>query len=394
MSCRIASAAIAESVVECTQEGDTRLPVLFGGIGSLAVVAARAAVDHDAAGLLTLNGSLLKVTWRSPQLPSPILMLASPELPWTASTALRLSAGAFGKRARFVGFRDGDDRTERALADWGRAVVRGGWPETGRRSLRVALPVAAALAVAPTAGVLLSGTPVGAAQRVGDGVATPAPAGPERGTLSGLKVGSHQRHGDGILPHAALGTIGLTDSAGFRWVVNTDVSNTTSDASSASGAINNQAGYTQSVTASTTAGGTTQSAMTGPYDGYSGLLLSVNGVCTGITAGCDVYAGAGAAQSDCNGRELLLPSKQILGLDVSRRIYVPSDDHFERTLNVFTNPGTTPITATMSTASLVSAGGTTTVTGTSAGGTTVTPADEWVTTGGAFSGGPPGGTSI
>ena len=79
--------------------------------------------------------------------------------------------------------------------------------------------------------------------------------------------------------------------------------------------------------------------------------------------------------------------KPIDGLEVSRRVYVPSDDHFERTLNVFTNPTGTAIPVTMSTANFLSSGGTTAVTGTSAGGTTVTPADEWVTTGGGFSSG-------
>ena len=278
-------AAIAESVAGCTQESGSSLPVLFAGTGGLAVVAARAAVEHDGAGLLSMNGSLLTVTWRLPRLPAPILMLASPELPWTASSALRLSAGALGKRARFVSAGDHGDGTDRALADWGRAVRSGGWPETGKRSLRVALPIAAALAVAPTAGALLSGTPVGAAQRAGDGVVRAASSALDRGTLSGVAVKAHQRHGDGTsrdneLSHG-LSTTSLTDAAGFRWVVNTDVTSTTA-ASSASGAINDQAMFNHSVTVSTSAGGTAQSAMGNPYDGYGGLLLTLNGTpCTG-----------------------------------------------------------------------------------------------------------------
>jgi hypothetical protein len=226
---------------------------------------------------------------------------------------------------------------------------------------------------------------VGATQRAGDGLVAAAKDTSERGTLSGVKVGSHQRHGDGTLRSHSLSTTSLTDNAGFRWNVNTDVT-TTLSASSASGAINDQASYTHSVTASTANGGTVQSALGNPYAGYDGLLLSVNGACVGVSSTCKAYSDAGQAQADCNGREILFNPKQMFGLNVSRRIYVPSDDHFERTLNVFNNPTGAPITVTMSTANLLASGASTAVTGTSAGGTTAAPGDEWVTTFGSFSG--------
>ena len=168
--------------------------------------------------------------------------------------------------------------------------------------------------------------------------------------------------------------------------MNTDVTTTTA-ASSASGAINDQAAFNHSVTVSTSLGGTAQSAMGNPYDGYGGLLLTLNGTpCTGVGSGCVAYNGATAAQTDCDGRELLFKSTPLLGLNVSRRVYVPTDDHFERTLNVFNNPTSNPITVTMSTANFLASGSTTAVTGTSAGGTSATTADEWVTTSGAFTG--------
>ncbi len=373
---------IARSVADVTEPAEVRLPVLFAGTGRLAPIAARAALDHDGAGLLSYDGSLLRATWQLHQLPSPVLLVGSPELPWTTSSALWLSARTLGTRARLVA--DGAS-TDRALRDWGRAAAHGGWPAAPTRSRRVALPVAAALVVAPVAGVLLSGTPVGATQRAGDGLVAAAKDTSERGTLSGVKVGSHQRHGDGTLRSHSLSTTSLTDNAGFRWNVNTDVT-TTLSASSASGAINDQASYTHSVTASTANGGTVQSALGNPYAGYDGLLLSVNGACVGVSSTCKAYSDAGQAQADCNGREILFNPKQMFGLNVSRRIYVPSDDHFERTLNVFNNPTGAPITVTMSTANLLASGASTAVTGTSAGGTTAAPGDEWVTTFGSFSG--------
>ncbi len=383
-------ATVAESVADVTQGGAVRLPILFAGTGSLAPVAARAAIDHDGAGVLSYDGSLLRATWHLAQLPSPVLLLGSAELPWTTSSALWLSARALGKRARRISAGDHDALTDRALRDWGRGAAQGGWPATSTRSLRVALPVAAALAVAPVAGVLLSGTPVAAAQRSGDGIVAAAQDASARSTLSGVKVGSHQRHGDGTPGSRAhsLSATSLTDAAGFRWDVNTDAT-TTTFASSASGAINDQAGYTHPVAASTTGGGTTQSALGSPYLGYGGLLLSVNGttVCTSSsTPGCAVYANGGPTQSDCNGREILFNSTPILGLNVSRRVYIPSDDHFERTLNVFNNPTGAPVTVTMSTANTLGSGSTTAVTGTSLGGTTAAPGDEWVTTFGGFAG--------
>ncbi len=372
-ACRAAAlgTAIAESVAEVTEKSDGRLPILFAGTGRLAGVAARAAIDHDGAGLLSMNGSLLRATWQLSQLPVPILLLGSPDLPWTRTSVLRLSARALGNRARLV--RSGEGGTARALADWGRAVDRGSWPATAARSRRLALPIAAALAVTPAAGILLSGTPVGAAQRAGDGVVAAVSSVGAQGSLSGVAVKAHQRHGDGTLRNNlshSLSTTSLTDAAGFRWVVNTDVTTTTA-ASSASGAINDQAAFNHSVTVSTSLGGTAQSAMGNPYDGYGGLLLTLNGTpCTGVGSGCVAYNGATAAQTDCDGRELLFKSTPLLGLNVSRRVYVPTDDHFERTLNVFNNPTSNPITVTMSTANFLASGSTTAVTGTSAGGTT------------------------
>ena len=86
--------------------------------------AARAAIDHGGAGLLSMNGSLLQTTWRLPQLPAPILLLGSPDLPWTTSGALRLSAYALRGRARFVSAQAGDYGVDFALAHWGAVVAR------------------------------------------------------------------------------------------------------------------------------------------------------------------------------------------------------------------------------------------------------------------------------
>ena len=134
----------------------------------------------------------------------------------------------------------------------------------------------------------------------------------------------------------------------------------------------------------------TQSTLNDAYDGYNTLIVSLNGtVCQSYqTAGCTSYNQNGAAPTaTCNDRQLVFPTQVIDGLNVSRRDYVPTDDHFERTLNVFDNTTNAPLTVTMATANNLGSDNQTKITGTSAGGTTAADGDEWVTTFQNFSGG-------
>ena len=73
--------------------------------------------------------------------------------------------------------------------------------------------------------------------------------------------------------------------------------------------------------------------------------------------------------------------QSIDGLDVSRRDYVPSDDHFERTFDVFTNPGYHAHHRHRHHVEQPGLGHATRRSpGTSAGGTAISDSDEWVTT--------------
>jgi hypothetical protein len=142
------------------------------------------------------------------------------------------------------------------------------------------------------------------------------------------------------------------------------------------------ASYTGKVAASTLNGGTAQSTLTNSYNGYNSLIVSVNGtLCTATgQAGCSYDIKNGPATLSCNGREVNIPMKVMGGLNVTRRVFVPTDDHFERTLNVFNNPTASPITATVAVANNLGSDTDTKITGTSAGGTTISDSDAWVTT--------------
>jgi hypothetical protein len=198
-------------------------------------------------------------------------------------------------------------------------------------------------------------------------------------TLGGVKLTKAQRRGDALEPHNT-GSGGLVDKADMEWFVNTNI--TFSTTSSASAAFS-EASFQKAVTASTLNGGTVQSQLNDAYDGYNAIYTSLNGtLCTQpLQTGCTGYNKLAAAPTAaCNNRALNFPVQSVDGLNLTRQVYVPSDDHFERTLNTYTNPGTTPITATMSVANNLGSDDNTKITGTSNGSLTAANGDSWVTT--------------
>jgi len=113
--------------------------------------------------------------------------------------------------------------------------------------------------------------------------------------------------------------------------------------------------YTHAVAASTSAGGATASTLTGAFDGYNGLCLSLNNT----VSPCDyvpnfvVYIQNGRATTECPGpvshvnRQVVFPTQTAGSIQMSRKVFVPDDDEFARWLNIFTNTGGSPQTVTM-----------------------------------------------
>jgi hypothetical protein len=377
---RTPKAAALEAIRRAASSLEDRagsLPVLFGGVGPVAPLAATVAGELEAPGLLSIDGSLLSVAWRGASWTSPTLLISTTEAGAASRLALRAGNLALGRQGQLAG-RLGTAAADQRLREWRRAADAGQWAtRPGSISRRLAAPAAAVIALSGGA-TLLAASPVSAAQRQGDGVGATASASSAKATLGGKKVGQAQRQGDHAVPHAT-GSVALEDKAGMKWFVNTDI--TFSTTSSASGAMS-EASYQQPVAASTLNGGTTASTLNDAYDGYNAIHVSVNGtVCTETAqAGCTTYYNNGPASLSCNNRVVNTGVQSIDGLRVSRQVYVPTDDHFSRFLNTFTNPGSSPITVTVTTANNLGSDNNTIITGTSAGGTTVSDADTWVTT--------------
>jgi hypothetical protein len=178
----------------------------------------------------------------------------------------------------------------------------------------------------------------------------------------------------------ATGSAGLIDAAGVQYFINTDITFSTS--SSASGGMS-EASYTQSVAVTTLNGGTTQYRLNDAYDGYQTICISMNGStgpCETGNANYSIYNKNGAPPTaTCNGRQLQFPVQTIGNLQVSRLVYVPTDDSFARWINVVTNAGTSAVTFNLMTSNNLGSDNNTVITGTSNGSLTPQTSDTWIT---------------
>ncbi|HMM65609.1 MAG TPA: hypothetical protein PKC03_01595 [Dokdonella sp.] len=189
-------------------------------------------------------------------------------------------------------------------------------------------------------------------------------------------------------PGPRTGEVTLTDQSGLEYFINTDITFTTS--SSASGAAS-EASYAGPVAATTSAGGTTASTLNDAFDGYGSLCLSFDGGTGACTSGgggvgptgintYTMYNQNGAATAECGGRQIAYNTQVISGVNVSRKVYVPSDDSFARWVNVFTNTTGAPVTFNAITSNNLGSDSNTVVVTSSSGDAVATTADNWVTT--------------
>jgi hypothetical protein len=167
----------------------------------------------------------------------------------------------------------------------------------------------------------------------------------------------------------------LIDATGLEWFVNDEVTYATT--SSAVGAASDAA-FVGAVEATTSSGGSELSILADAFDGYNALRVTVGG------GAPTLYNMVGSATSDCNGRQILMPTSTIGGLQISRKVYVPGSDGFARWVNVVTNPGATAQTVTLDILNNLGSDAGTTIGATSDGDTTAEITDSWVTTYKAF----------
>lgn len=192
----------------------------------------------------------------------------------------------------------------------------------------------------------------------------------------------------------ATGSISLVDASGLQYFIDTNI--TFSTTSSASGSAS-EASFTGPVVASTVSGGTMTSTLNDMFDGYNTLCVSLTnatGPCQTGNPAYTIFNKTGPAAFDatvpvtpaCQNRQLKFPAKTIGGLSVTRKIFVPNNDHFIRWMNIFTNTSGAPITFTMSVGNNLGSDSNTRIVSSSTGDNVATTADNWVSTFQNFSG--------
>jgi hypothetical protein len=205
----------------------------------------------------------------------------------------------------------------------------------------------------------------------------------------------------------ATGAQTLIDASGLKYFINTDITFTTTSA--ASGAML-EASYTAAVAATTLNGGTTSSTLDDAFDNYNAICIAPTGATGPCGTGGDgkrgigrapvptkgkipdyiMYNQNGPATTECNGRQIVLPVQTIdLGtttIQVSRKVFVPSNDSFGRWLNIVKNTGAAPATFNLITANNLGSDKDTEIVTSSNGNNTAESTDNWITSFQSYSG--------
>lgn len=186
----------------------------------------------------------------------------------------------------------------------------------------------------------------------------------------------------------ATGSKSLVDASGLTYMINTDVTFTTTK--SASGAAS-EASYAGPVAASTQLGGVTMSTLSDMFDGYGAICVSLTnatGPCAKGNPAYSMYNQNGAAAvfdatvpagPACTNRQLTFPTKTIGALSVLRKVFVPNNDQFIRWMNFFTNTSGAPVTFTMITANNLGSDSNTIIVNSSNGDAVAQASDTWIT---------------
>ena len=95
-----------------------------------------------------------------------------------------------------------------------------------------------------------------------------------------------------------------------------------------------------------------------------------------------MYNQNGPATTECGGRQMVTPAQtipiRIHHVQVSRKIFVPTNDSFGRWLNIVKNTGAAPVTFNLITSNNLGSDSNTKITSSSNGNTTAEPTDTWI----------------
>jgi hypothetical protein len=372
---------------------DRDLPLLIGGIGACGPVAAKAALKFNAAGIFTIDGSLLSMAWSLHTTGLTTLVLESPSASFTVKTKNTLSNALLSNHQE-IHTPVYSPESIRALRRFRSAALGDGWPkEYKSRALRFAAPAAIGM-LGVGAAPLLTALPVAATQRSGDGVAAirthhhaaatvngaqtkstkPLTAAQEarraKRLLEGKHVGSAKRSGDsrqraadvkgapvsGLTSNSThygqSGVFGI-DGANHPWEMagNVDGSSFSTSSSSSSTTI-----YTPGAAGAILLAGRTVSSQS-LYNGIRGTAssstfgagdqqLSITNNATALGYGGQKYIGTPGTKVSINGQNATYGTQTIDGVDIARQNYLSnvSGDAWERTFETFTNSGSSPVT--------------------------------------------------
>ena len=140
--------------------------------------------------------------------------------------------------------------------------------------------------------------------------------------------------------------------------------------------LNTPNSYTFDISASPYGPGEFIQGTNNAFDGYGRLMI-----------GGVLFQPAVPFTTADGGRTMVTTSATASGLTVNRRITVPNTggEDFARTIDVFTNPTSSDITATVEIVGNLGSDAATSIFATSSGDTTLTPADQWFGTSGGIS---------
>src|SRR4029077_15106160 len=123
------------------------------------------------------------------------------------------------------------------------------------------------------------------------------------------------------------------------------------------------------------------------FDGYNAVCIGLNGMTGPCPLGGDPnyvsYNKNGPATPDCSGRQIALPVQTIAvgsnDVQLSRKVFVPTNDTFARTLNTLTNTGATVATFNLITSNNLGSDSNTKIVTSSNGNNTAETSDFWIT---------------
>lgn len=191
------------------------------------------------------------------------------------------------------------------------------------------------------------------------------------------------------LPLGARADVALTDASGLEYFI---VESRTYDTAFSASAAASEASFTGAVMATTEAGGAQTTTLTDAFDGYGTVALSFAGTvpAEAPVVGPDyVFYNDTGALTDvdpavCGGRELHFPTQEFTApsgttMDMTRRVFVPSDDEFVRWLTIIEHTAGDAVTFHVGGSHDLGSDELTTLTDSSSGDTLADTTDTWVT---------------